>query len=188
MSAYLVTYWQILTVLRAATDFLTQTFIYVAVFLVWAISAVIPIVTKTTAGDAPAIFAHKKWTVAWMFWKKKIKHMEYKRHAFVCHCSRKHSQIWQLVCKITMSKCAYKMLHRLVTGLMNNAKEAKGKQSAPGLQLLKTSLSYEISIQRSIYSNINVFYLIYTVNNEFKGVKMTWHFPQAIDLWEIICH
>lgn len=72
-----------------------------------------------------------------------------------------------------MSKCAYKMLHRLVTGFMNNAKEAKGKQSAPGLQLLKTSLSYEISIQRSIYSNINVFYLIYTVNNEFKGVKMT---------------
>ena len=148
MSAYLVTYWQILTVLRASTDFLTQTFIYVAVSLIWAVTAVIPIVTKTTAGNAPTIFAHKKWTVAWMFCKKKIKHMEYKRHVAVCWCSRKH---WNnlYIKKITVSKCAYRMLPRLGSGFMNNVKEANSKHSeTPGVQLPRTYLSYEISIQK----------------------------------------
>lgn len=115
MSAYLVTDWQILTVLRTSADFLTQTFIYVAVCLIWAITAVIPNVTKTITGNAPAIFAHKKWTVAWMFWKKKIKHMEYKRHAFVWHSSRKCSRYDNLCVKST-KELAYKVLHSLVSG------------------------------------------------------------------------
>lgn len=147
MSAYLVTYWQILAVLRASTDFLTQTFIYVAVSLIRAVTAVIPIVTKTTAGNAPTIFAHKKWAVAWMFCKKKIKHMEYKRHVAVCCCSRKYCDNLY-VKKITVCKCAYKILPRLGSGFTNNVQEANSKQSTSGLQLLRTHLSYEISIQK----------------------------------------
>lgn len=72
MDTYLVTNWKVLTILRTSTDFLTQTLIDMAVSLIWVISTVILIVTKTSPGNAPVIFAHKKWTVAWLFWKKKI--------------------------------------------------------------------------------------------------------------------
>lgn len=70
-STYLVANWEILAILRTSTDFLTQAFIYMAVSLIWTIATVILIVTKNSTGNAPAIFAHKKWTVAWLFWKKK---------------------------------------------------------------------------------------------------------------------
>lgn len=95
MSTHLVTDWKVLTILRTSTDFLTQTFIYMAASLIWAIATVILIVTKTSTGNAPAIFAHKKWTVAWLFWKKKIKQMEHKGLAIALYYNCwKHSQIW----------------------------------------------------------------------------------------------
>lgn len=100
MRAYLITGWKVLTILRTSTDFPTQAFIYMAVSFIWSIATVILIVTKTFTGNAPAIFAHKKWTVAWLFWKKKIKQMEHKEHAIVLYYNCWiHSQIWWLVCQ-----------------------------------------------------------------------------------------
>lgn len=70
MTTNLVPNRKILTILRTATDFLTQAFIDMAVSLIRSVTTVLFIVTDLYLRNAFAIFANEKRTVARLFWKK----------------------------------------------------------------------------------------------------------------------
>lgn len=60
---HLVSNRKILTILRAATNFLTETFINVAAFLIRTITTIFFIITHITLRNTLAIFAHEKRAV-----------------------------------------------------------------------------------------------------------------------------
>lgn len=68
---HLVSHRKILTVLRTATDFLTEALVNVAAPLVRAIAAVLSVIADLVLRNAPPILAHEKGAVTWLLWKTK---------------------------------------------------------------------------------------------------------------------
>lgn len=67
---YLITHSQILAVLRAPTDSAVQTFVHVAVPLVWLVSTIIFPITQVPFRDASPIGAHEEGAIAQASWKE----------------------------------------------------------------------------------------------------------------------